>query len=392
MGREAKNKNGIPVVIGGMVLDIHSIASTPLSLKTTTPGKNEFIPGGVARNIAECLSKLGTKSFMISALGCDLPGDILLQQWKSTGLPVAGIQQGSNITTASVSNVFDTDGELIAGIASVESIEKHVTPQWIRQFTSNVYSAPLVMVDANLTPEALQASCQMAADLDVPVWFEPVSVAKSKRIASIASHITFASPNEHELIAMANALTREDSFYPIQKDKTGASIEALFKELKPAILVLLQKGIKYVLVTLGPDGAILCSQSGPSCLRECLKNTCFDGKKELFDMVSSRCPAEEYSYSTPYKGGSQLLVIHFPALPALVGRVSGAGDCLVGGVIASLCSGLNIMQSVSVGIASAKAAIEVKYNVPEKYDLADIAANAGNVYNAAKILFLESRL
>ena len=34
--------------------------------------------GGVARNIAECLLKLGTKSFLISALGCDLAGSALL--------------------------------------------------------------------------------------------------------------------------------------------------------------------------------------------------------------------------------------------------------------------------------------------------------------------------
>ncbi|KAL9231623.1 hypothetical protein vseg_006825 [Gypsophila vaccaria] len=390
-----KQKSGMAVVVGGMVLDVHCIASTPLSLHSTTPGHNEFVPGGVARNISDCIAKLGSPSFLISALGPDFPGDMLLHLWKSAGLPIAGIRRDSNITTASVSNVFDADGELIAGVASVESIEKHVTPQWIQRFRSVVEAAPVMMVDANLSPEALRASCKMAADFDVPVWFEPVSVAKSKRVASIANYITFASPNEHELIAMANALSHENSFHPIQRagDKTNASIEAMFKELKPAILVLLQKGIKYVLVTLGPDGAILCSQSGLSCLRECLSSTTsFNGNKELFDMGSRRCPAEQYSNSTPLKEGSQLLVMHFPALPAAVGRVSGAGDCLVGGMLASLCSGLNIMQSVSVGIASAKAAIEVKQNVPDKYDLADIADNAGVVYKSARVVFLESRL
>ncbi|KAK9667406.1 hypothetical protein RND81_14G254100 [Saponaria officinalis] len=388
-------KKGMAVVVGGMVMDLHCIASTPLTLHSTTPGKNEFVPGGVARNIAYCLFKLGTQSFIITALGYDMPGDMLFQHWKSAALPLAGIQRDANITTASVSNVFNPDGELIAGVASVESIEKHVTPQWIQRFKSVVESAPVMMVDANLSPEALLASCKMAADMDVPVWFEPVSVAKSKRVASIASYITFASPNEHELIAMANALTRENSFHPVQKDedKTNVSIETMFKGLKPAILVLLQKGIKYVIVTLGADGAILCSQSGLSCLRECLSSsTFFNGNKELFDMCSSRCPAEQYSKSTSVKEGSQLMVMHFPALPATVGRVSGAGDCLVGGMLASLCSGLNIVQSLSVGIASAKAAIEVKYNVPDKFDLADIAENAGAVYNSARVLFLESRM
>ncbi|XP_056698177.1 pseudouridine kinase isoform X2 [Spinacia oleracea] len=367
----------------------------PFLLLLKAPRLNEFILGGVARNIAECLLKLGTKSFMISALGCDLPGDLLLEQWRSAGLLTEGIQRGLDITTASVCNMFDINGDLTAGVASVESIEKYVTPQWIQQFKSIVHSAPVMMVDANLSPEALKASCRMAADFDVPVWFEPVSVTKSERVAAIANYITFASPNEHELIAMANSLSRKNKFRPIERDqrKMNASIESLFKELKPAILVLLQKGIKYVLVTLGPDGAFLCSGSGPSGLRECLSSTkSFDKKREIFDKVSNRCPTHQYLGPTPYKKGSQLFVMHFPALPATVGRVSGAGDCLVGGMLASLCSGLDVMQSVAVGVAAAKTAIEVKTNVPDKYDLTTVADDAGAVYSAAKVVFQESML
>lgn len=36
----------------------------------------QYVSGGVARNIAECMSKLGTRPFMISAVGFDMAGDI----------------------------------------------------------------------------------------------------------------------------------------------------------------------------------------------------------------------------------------------------------------------------------------------------------------------------
>jgi len=39
-----------------------------------------YVQGGVARNIAECMSKLGAKPFMISALGFDMAGKFLLSQ------------------------------------------------------------------------------------------------------------------------------------------------------------------------------------------------------------------------------------------------------------------------------------------------------------------------
>ncbi|XP_057247836.1 pseudouridine kinase isoform X4 [Beta vulgaris subsp. vulgaris] len=323
-----KKAKAMPVIIGGMVFDIHATATIPATAKSTTPGKIKFMLGGVARNIAECLLKLGTKSFMISALGCDLAGEALLEQWRSAGLPTEGIQRGPDITTASVCNMFDINGDLTAGVASVDTI------------------------------------------------------------------VTFASPNEHELVAMANSLSHENRFSPIQRDQDkNASIESLFKELKSAIVVLLQKGIKYILVTLGPDGAFLCSGSGPSGLRECLNDTKYsDGKSELFDMVSSRCSTHQYFCSTPCKGGSQLFVMHFPALPAIVRGVSGAGDCLVGGILSSLCSGLDVMQSVAVGVAAAKAAIEAETNVPSTYDLTAVADDAGKVYNAARVVFQESML
>ncbi|PIN09276.1 Ribokinase [Handroanthus impetiginosus] len=248
------------VVIGGMVLDINAIPSVVANPGTTTPGKVLYALGGVARNIAECMLKLGAKSFMISAVGLDLPGSLLLEPWKSAGLSEEGIRRKQDIETADVCNIFDGKGELAAAVASVEAIEKFLTPEWIQNFKFNIRSAPIVMVDANLSLPALLASCQMAAEHQTPVWFEPVSVTKSKKVASIVKYITFTSPNENELIAMANALSSEAKFMPMEKDSGNVklSTESLFRMLKPAIWVLLEKGIQLVIVTLGPDGVFLC--------------------------------------------------------------------------------------------------------------------------------------
>ncbi|KAK9217696.1 hypothetical protein WN943_006324 [Citrus x changshan-huyou] len=63
------------VIIGGMVLDIHATPSIPVNPRTTTPGKVNYVLGCVARNVTECMSKLGAKPYMISALGLDMAGD-----------------------------------------------------------------------------------------------------------------------------------------------------------------------------------------------------------------------------------------------------------------------------------------------------------------------------
>ncbi|KAL4555670.1 hypothetical protein LXL04_038297 [Taraxacum kok-saghyz] len=391
------------VIIGGMVLDIHATPSTPPNPRTTTPGKVRYAAGGVARNIAECVSKLGTNPFMISALGLDMAGshsipypsnhnttsklvtkvsnptgNLLLEYWKSTGLSTKGIRMGNEIETPVVSIVFDTEGEPAAAVASVESLERFLTPNWIQQFKSNLASAPIVIVDSNLSPLALKASCKLATEVGTPVWFEPVSVSKSRRIVSIVKYITFASPNEDELIAMANALSPKRKFSPIHKQTL--TITSLFQQLKPAISILLEKGIKVVILTLGSKGVLLCYK----------KDFAFHypispkGNKRLREKINVVCPPDRFS------GGG---VVHFPAVSrAAVARLTGAGDCLVGGAVAAVCSGLDLMQSVAVGIATAKAAVEVETNVPFEFNLEKITEDARSVYLGAKVVFCPSML
>ncbi|KAK3023016.1 hypothetical protein RJ639_045010, partial [Escallonia herrerae] len=335
---------GGPVIIGGMVLDIHATPSIPANPRTTTPGRVHYSLGGVARNVAECVSKLGINPYMISAVGFDMAGNLLLEHWKSSGLSTEGIRRCHDIETAVVCNVFDVAGELAAAVASVESIV-------------------------------------VAADSDIPVWFEPVSVAKSKRVASVAKYqmlyfqITFASPNEDELIAMANALSFGDVFSPVQTSggKSKCSIESLFQMLKPAIWVLLEKGIKVVVLTLGSNGVLLCAKVGPSFKQISLKRKKPQGFGGLLhELVNSTCAPGRF-FSAKREESSNLFAVHFPAISASVVRLTGAGDCLVGGTLASICAGLDVMQSLAVGVAAAKAAVEVETNVPAEYSLEKIA-------------------
>lgn len=185
--------------------------------------------------------------------------------------------------------------------------------------------------------------------------------------AELLIQVTFASPNEDELVAMANAFSGENRFKPINRDKY--STESLFQMLKPAISVLLKEGIKVVVVTLGPDGVFLCSKGHPNSINIGVKRTKSYGfGGELYEIVTSNCPLSWYSGSTqPERRLSQFFAMHFPALPASTVRLTGAGDCLVGGTIASLCAGLDVVRSVAVGIAAAKAAVEAETNVPSEF-------------------------
>lgn len=378
-----------PVIIGGMVLDIHAKPLVPPHPGTTVPGLVKYLSGGVARNIAECMSKLGTLPFMISVVGNDMAGDFLLNYWRSVGLCTEGIMQVHDVATPVVSNVFDGSGELIAGVASVGAVESLLIPSWICRFRHQITNAPLVMLDANLPPESLEAACIIAYESGVPVLFEPVSVVKSRRIAPIAKYITCTSPNEIELVAMANSLSPsvKYNFYKMEqcKDKADA-VQYLFEMLSPAMFFLLEKGIKFLIVTLGSNGVFICCKEHNEFMKDQRKCKQTPFSQEVLEKLDGCFPLNNPSILCG-ESSSRTCVFHLPAISASVISLTGAGDCLVGGVLSSLCGGLDVIQSVAIGVAIAKASVESEANIPDVISAASVADDAKRVLQSAKVLW-----
>eukprot|EP00897_Mesotaenium_endlicherianum_P010216 jgi/Mesen1/9222/ME000591S08538 len=147
----------LPVVIGAMVLDVKASCGegTQLQRGTTAPGKVRYIHGGVARNVADCMASLGAPPLLISVVGLDAAGEALLAHWRTQGLPTHGVRQVVDVATPVVSAVFDQHGEMSAAVADVSTLEQHLTPQWVGQFARDIQTAPVVMLDANLSPAVL---------------------------------------------------------------------------------------------------------------------------------------------------------------------------------------------------------------------------------------------
>lgn len=372
------------------MLDIQAKPSVPPHPGTTVPGMVKYISGGVARNIAECMAKLGTRPLMISVVGNDMAGDFLLKYWRSAGLCTDGILQVHDAATPVVSNVFDGSGELISGVASVGAVEDFLTPSWIYHFHLHISTAPLLMLDANLPPRSLEAACKIAYESGVPVLFEPVSVVKSSRIVPIAEYVTCTSPNEIELVAMANALSPEKFYYvKMEQCKNKAeAVEYLFEMLNPAMFFLLEKGIKLLLVTLGLNGVFVCCKEHTNFMKDQQKCKLTPLSTQLLEKLEG-CFPSSMPVNLSREGSSRTCVFHLPAISASVVSLTGAGDCLVGGVISALCGGLDIMQSVAVGISIAKASVESEANIPDNFSAASIADEAKRILLSAKKIWCE---
>lgn len=81
-----------------------------------------YVRGGVGRNVAECLARLGQKPFLISVVGDDMAGDSLRAHWRSLGLSLDGVRECAGISTPVVSAVFDRRGEVAAAVADTQTV------------------------------------------------------------------------------------------------------------------------------------------------------------------------------------------------------------------------------------------------------------------------------
>lgn len=297
--KKEQEKSLEPVLVGGMVMDFRGQPLKTLEPGTSNPGNLEQFPGGVCRNIMENLFRLGIDPFLISAVGEDLTAKALLEHTHSLQVNTTGIYQLKNHSTATYLAILDQKGDLCTAIADM-SIFDQLTPKRVFAHKKKLTKAPIVIMDTNLPQKTLTVLAKFCQQQKIPLWVEPVSVEKSKKIVGLFQYITYLSPNIQELTALTNR--KIDNFSDIQT----------------AGIILLEAGVQQLLITLGKDGIIL---------------------------------------------GNHLGFTHFPAQKADVLDVTGAGDALVAGIIYGLLQSQDLRSAIKAGLTLAKLTLQTKETV-----------------------------
>ena len=68
------------VVVGGANVDLKAQSSEKAIAATSNPGHASLSAGGVGRNIAENLARLGTPTHLVAAIGVDQLGEWLVAE------------------------------------------------------------------------------------------------------------------------------------------------------------------------------------------------------------------------------------------------------------------------------------------------------------------------
>lgn len=220
-------------VIGGINTDISGKPDGAILLHDSNIAKVTVSIGGVGRNIACNLARLGRDVEMIGPLGDDVFMSAVLQDCQKNNIGLNYATRIPGHRSGIYLCINDQRGDMYIAMNDMELCD-HLTPDIID--IDAVNSGELCVIDANIPEETL---LYIAENVKIPIICDPVSVAKCSRIKPILPYLSAIKPNLIE----AKSLTGEDS-------------------AERAAMALVDAGVTQAFVSLGRDGICYADMGG----------------------------------------------------------------------------------------------------------------------------------
>lgn len=117
--------------IGGANIDVHGKSRVPVVMRDSNPGHLRTSAGGVTRNVMENLSRLGLRTKLISAVGADLYGEMVLRSSAAAGIDISGVVTVPGAASSCYISVLDQKGDMLVAMSDMGILE-NVTPELVR--------------------------------------------------------------------------------------------------------------------------------------------------------------------------------------------------------------------------------------------------------------------
>lgn len=187
-------------VVGGANVDLHGRPAKSLALGDSNPGTVTTSPGGVGRNVAENIARLGAEVRLISAVGNDTHGRMLLEHGREAGVDMGHVLVSNKHPTATYMSVLDQRGDMHVAVNDMAIMDEldvaALSPQ-----QAILNQASIVVADANLSADALRWLGETTRE--TPLFVDAVSAAKSERIANCLGAIHTLKCNQAEAEALS---------------------------------------------------------------------------------------------------------------------------------------------------------------------------------------------
>ena len=223
------------LVIGGCNSDVIGSAyaghDAAIGDSNSWPGEISQAPGGVARNIAEALSRLGQSVYFAGRYGDDAAGSMIAESLTKVGVSLQLSEQLAGQNSDQYLSVFDAAGGWRGAIADMALVQG-MTPQWLAPVIAQAPADATLIFDTNLSEESVHYLCHV--DDRRFLACDGVSPAKVTKLRPVLSALTCLK------------VTRDEAETLLQLP-TGATCEEMIARLHEA-------GVSVVALSDGPAG------------------------------------------------------------------------------------------------------------------------------------------
>ncbi len=197
------------LALGSAALDIKTrLAHSPLPT-TDVPGQITLKAGGVARNIAENLARLGVPIVFAGIMGDDPQARVLIELSRAAGLEVRPVSRSApapddlprlklppHLPTATLNVMLAPDHRQIAGAFSGEVLDA-LQPSDLETLLELIAAAPVVIGDGGLPADVWIALRAMLPE-ETFLYGNPGSVALAPRLESVLDRLDLLTCNHLE--------------------------------------------------------------------------------------------------------------------------------------------------------------------------------------------------
>lgn len=232
-------KSGKIVVVGSTNMDmVVKTDHIPVPGETVLSGSFFMNPGGKGANQAVAVARLGGEAVFISKLGNDVFGKQFSQLFNDEGIDTSFILSDEDLPSGVALITVDQAGENSIVVASGANANLHSAD--VQDALNEISAAGIVLLQLEIPMEVVHFVVDYASSKNVKVILNPAPA--NILTPELLQKIDILTPNKNEASMIS-----------------GINVNSI-DTAKKAAKAICAKGVKNVVVTMGPLGAVICQE------------------------------------------------------------------------------------------------------------------------------------
>lgn len=233
------NEQPYCTVIGGANMDVQCFPKDILTYHDSNPGNVKLSLGGVGRNIAENMARLGLRTKLISVVGDDLYADAILKGSEEAGVEMDDSLILEKTNSSTYFSILNEKGDLEIAISAMD-IYDNLDEEFIKKKDKIIENSRVIIVDTNIPKETIEYIVKRHKN--TVFFIDTVSTAKSMKIKDILGYFHTIKPNKIEAEKLSGIIINNDN------------------DLDRVADYFFEQGVKNVFISLGQDGVYYNNQ------------------------------------------------------------------------------------------------------------------------------------